>query len=800
MANMVSKTRRLLLLATIAIFFMAQYAPVAAISDSQLKIFQNKIYYFDADQSSCTTPTTPASGSSSLSIPSDFSLKQKVAQMLMVGVSDKSEAVDLEKNYQIGGFLLNSSGSSFGFSKSDIDDIRQAGQLPAIFAIDEEGGEVDRLGAGIPSAKAMGSMSDDQVKQQGADVGKKMSDLGITVDFAPVLDLDNGSNQAISVPGRSFSADPNTVAKKAGAFAAGLESAKIVPTFKHFPGLGNATGSTDGNTDTGSATTPNISSLKNNDLKPYAALLKGDSATSAVMVGNQVVPGLTNGQPASLSKAAYDLLYNDYSFNQVAFTDELANAVAIKDSGHSPEEAVLAAIKAGADMPLFNSSDESQVSSIIDYVAQAAQSDPTLQTQIGGSLQKIIALKNGASIANPAPTPGCCDAGSPTPSSDTPVSGDIQSLAQQVLSNSNITFDYGPSGPTGSQFKRLANGQKAETDDGRQVDVEPILLVAILHLAQSHKVQLSALTDGSSHTAPTNPHGAGKAVDVDYLDSTGTNGSDSTANTIINNLAQVLPDHSRFGMGNNPFGTKQIDGKTFSSFTDNPNHVHFDVLGVSQSADDQAVSDAGSAGASTTAPTDGGSCGSIGGNGVVCQGLQDYSEGSDSLKQLFANAGAKTGVPAAGLAAQSYQEAGTYWDKSTYSDSYVTAHAYLSGGTLLPQSQWEVNGIGATGPMQLNQYPDTSTDPGFPNKAGDMVNFKQQWGQDYPVHGEVYFDSAIYVAAIIDVRIATGQGHTGNLSLNDMVAALQVYGTLAGVPASVIQAYQTRFNQFNQGC
>lgn len=207
------------------------------------------------------------------------------------------------------------------------------------------------------------------------------------------------------------------------------------------------------------------------------------------------------------------------------------------------------------------------------------------------------------------------------------VSGNLQSLAQQILSNTNITFDYGPSGPTGTQFKRIAAGQEAQTDDGRQVNVEPIILVTILHIAQSHKVNLSALTDGSSHTAPTNPHGAGKAVDVNILDGSHTDGSDAVANTIINSAAEVLPSGARFGMGNNPFGSKQIDGKTFSSFTDNPTHVHFDVLGVSQADDDAAVQAAGttaasgsSAGATGCCPTGSASAGSAATDGTNSAG------------------------------------------------------------------------------------------------------------------------------------------------------------------------------------
>jgi len=241
---------------------------------------------------------------------------------------------------------------------------------------------------------------------------------------------------------------------------------------------------------------------------------------------------------------------------------------------------------------------------------------PGTHTQLAGSVDQSKIDQIGAQAAGGGPTTN-----SPTGGA---ITGNLQALAQQILSNSSITFDYGPTGPTGTQFKRMASGQKAETDDGRQVDVEPIILVTILHIAQTHKVNLSALTDGASHTAPTNPHGSGKAVDINILDGSHTTGSDSVANTIINSAAEVLPSGARFGMGNNPFsGTKQISGKSFTAFPDNPTHVHIDVLGVSQTADDSAVTAAGVATPPVTPGAAAGTCcptPSSGGGGPVLTG------------------------------------------------------------------------------------------------------------------------------------------------------------------------------------
>jgi lysophospholipase L1-like esterase len=227
--------------------------------------------------------------------------------------------------------------------------------------------------------------------------------------------------------------------------------------------------------------------------------------------------------------------------------------------------------------------------SVAAPVTKAQSSDPTPMTN--DQLRGVSEFPNWVASQ--------CSTSSSGSAAGSSISGDLQALAKQITDNKNITYDGGPNGPTGTQFKHISEGQKAQTDNGREVDVQPIVLVTVLHLAQGHKVNISALTDGSSHTAPTNPHGSGRAIDVNIFDGQHNNGSDSVAQSIINTAAEVLPEGARFGMGNSPFGTKQINGKTFSSFSDFPTHVHIDVQGVSQAADDAAVAAAsGSSGSS----------------------------------------------------------------------------------------------------------------------------------------------------------------------------------------------------------
>ncbi len=335
---------------------------------------------------------------------------------------------------------------------------------------------------------------------------------------------------------------------------------------------------------------------------------------------------------------------------------------------------------------------------IFENPAVAVSHDSRREAAANDAMQDFGNGGGGANIGGGVSDGGggggvCCGVGgAPTGPSDAVGAGDLQSLAQRVLNSDNITYDYGPNGPTATQFKRLANGQKAETDDGRQVDVQPILLVALLHLAQTHKVTVSALTNGQSHLATDNPHGMGKAIDIDYLDGAGTDGSDSVANKIISDLEQVLPSGSNFGMGNHPFGDKTVNGKTFHSFPDNPSHVHYDVVGVSQANDDKAVVDA-SNGGDTSADANGPS---VNGGGMCCPGGGGASFGPGTLPPsvpdpyngIFTAAAAKFDVSPAFLAAVFYG--------GEHGNSFPDPPPPYGHG-----SPWATSYAGANGPFQF---------------------------------------------------------------------------------------------------
>jgi beta-N-acetylhexosaminidase len=227
-----------------------------------------------------------------------------------------------------------------------------SGRAPFVM-VDEEGGAVQRLISvvgNVPSARTMGqTMNPAAINALARSLGKKMRQLGVTMDLAPVLDLDGrpGPSATNSDGTRSFSPDPGIASADGLAFAKGLLASGVLPVLKHFPGLGGATG----NTDLERAATKAYVGPKTSGLQPFSAALA--AGMPAVMIANATVPGLT-AIPASLSPAAIDgLLRKQLGFSGLVISDSLT-AVSISASGYSLPVAALAAIRAGTDEVLFN--------------------------------------------------------------------------------------------------------------------------------------------------------------------------------------------------------------------------------------------------------------------------------------------------------------------------------------------------------------------------------------------------------------------------------------------------------------
>lgn len=324
-----------------------------------------------------------------------LSTRDKLAQLLMVGVTGAADARAAVVDHNVGGIMIGSwtDLSMLGAPLADI--AGQSKALPLGVSVDEEGGRVSRLSSVIgsqPSARVLAeTKTADEVYGIALERGRAMRGLGITVDFAPVLDVTENS---AAIGDRSFGDDPATVTEYAGAYARGLRDAGVLPVLKHFPGHGRAAG----DSHTGAVSTPPLAELQDNDLIPYRTLTA--QGPVAVMVGHMQVPGLTGSEQASLSPAAYGLLrsggYGGPGFGGVVFTDDLSSMAAINQQ-YGVAEAVLKSLQAGADIALWITTTE--VPAVLDRLEQAVAAGELSPGAVDASLQRVAASKG--------PNPNC---------------------------------------------------------------------------------------------------------------------------------------------------------------------------------------------------------------------------------------------------------------------------------------------------------------------------------------------------------------------------------------------------------
>lgn len=327
-----------------------------------------------------------------------MSTRDKLAQLLMVGVTGAADARAVIDTQHVGGIMIGSWTDLSMLSDGSLTDIAaSAGPLSLAVSVDEEGGRVSRLSSVIgsqPAPRALAQTSTpEDVYAIALDRGRQMRSLGITIDFAPVVDVTDAPNSTV-IGDRSFGSDPTKVTDYAGAYARGLRDAGVLPVLKHFPGHGYASG----DSHEGGVVTPPLAELQANDLVPYRTLTA--AAPVGVMVGHMQVPGLTGSEPASLSPAAYALLrsgdYGGPPFNGPVFTDDLSSMRAITDR-FGVADAVLRSLQAGADVALWVTTGE--VPAVLDRLEKAVAAGELTMSGVDAAVNRIAAVKG--------PSPNC---------------------------------------------------------------------------------------------------------------------------------------------------------------------------------------------------------------------------------------------------------------------------------------------------------------------------------------------------------------------------------------------------------
>lgn len=334
------------------------------------------------------------------SVFNSLTLEQKIGQLMNIRANnpnqDFNENVDefIEK-YNIGGVT---------FFRTDAEDLllqanewQSKAQTPLMIAIDGEWGLGMRINDGLsyPYQMTLGAVTNDLlISEMGTQIAEQCARLGINVNFAPTIDVNNEPNNPV-IGFRSFGEDPDNVARKGVAYALAMQNNGVLPSMKHFPGHGNT------KTDSHYALPiikNSLEEIEEVELYPFKYLI--DNGVKGAMVGHLYFPALEPvvNKSSSLSKnIVTDLLRDEMNYDGIIFTDGLEMKAAY--NGIDPDSVCLQAIMAGNDIMLLPIDVEASMQIVID----AAEKDNEVKNRVEESCKKILRHKYQLGLNNYEP-------------------------------------------------------------------------------------------------------------------------------------------------------------------------------------------------------------------------------------------------------------------------------------------------------------------------------------------------------------------------------------------------------------
>lgn len=338
------------------------------------------------------------------------SLDEKIGQMLMVGfkgfeIQDSSHVVRDIQQYHVGSIILFDFDVPSNQPIRNIDtpeqvrrlnnELQKLGGGSLFIAVDQEGGRVARLKPRrgfkeTRSAQHLGDLNNiDSTRYYASEQAQMLHDLGFSVNFAPVVDLNtNPKNPVIGSIERSFSENPEIVTKHAAVFLEEFNKAGIIGILKHFPGHGSS------QDDSHLGLTDVTDTWDEIELEPYENLVNSGHSFG-VMTAHVFNENLDTEVPATLSKKIQtDLLRNEIGFTGILFSDDM-QMEAIR-SYYGLEEAVKRAIQAGVDILVFGNNsvyERDIIPQTVRIIRDLIQSGEISENRIDQSYQRIMNAK-----------------------------------------------------------------------------------------------------------------------------------------------------------------------------------------------------------------------------------------------------------------------------------------------------------------------------------------------------------------------------------------------------------------------
>ncbi|HRG80912.1 MAG TPA: glycoside hydrolase family 3 N-terminal domain-containing protein [Chitinophagaceae bacterium] len=261
------------------------------------------------------------------SVFNSLSNEERIAQLMVVRAHSNLGAdhvakvtADIQK-YNVGALCFFQGGP---VRQANLTNLYQSiAKTPLMVTIDGEWGLGMRLDSvtKFPFQLTLGSINDERlVYTMGIAVGEQCKRIGVHVNYAPVVDINNNPNNPV-IGYRSFGEDKDKVSRYGIAYMKGMQDAGIMACAKHFPGHGDV--DVDSHYDL-PIIKKSIAQLDSMELVPFKAVF--DAGIGSVMIAHLAIPAIDNtaNRATSISKNnVTDLLRNSLHYNGLTFTDAL---------------------------------------------------------------------------------------------------------------------------------------------------------------------------------------------------------------------------------------------------------------------------------------------------------------------------------------------------------------------------------------------------------------------------------------------------------------------------------------------
>lgn len=324
--------------------------------------------------------------------------EQKIAQLMIIrahsnlGPDHVKQVTNLVQQYNVGGLCFFQGGPVRQANLTNY--YQKIAKTPLMIAIDGEWGLGMRLDSVIdfPRQLMMGAVPDAAVVYEfGRAVGEQCRRIGIHVNYAPVVDINNNPNNPV-INDRSFGEDKYKVALLGIQYMKGMQDVGVMATAKHFPGHGDVAVDSHYDLPVINKTREQLDSL---ELYPFREIIK--AGVGSMMVAHLYIPSIdtTKNQATSLSyRNVTELLRHDLGFQGITFTDALEMQGVSKF--YPAGEASVQSLIAGNDMLCLPGDVPGSIAKTITAIEQGRLS----WADVDGRVKKVLLAKYHLGLNN----------------------------------------------------------------------------------------------------------------------------------------------------------------------------------------------------------------------------------------------------------------------------------------------------------------------------------------------------------------------------------------------------------------